>query len=44
MPATVQSKGNTLLPQTDGQSATYQLLGVIGLLIALWGLGYRGKD
>jgi len=43
MPTTVRSKGNALLPQTDGQSA-YQLLGVIGLLIAFWGLGYRGKD
>jgi len=43
MPTTAQSKRNTLLPQTDGQSA-YQLLGVIGLLIAFWGLGYRGKD
>ncbi|MFD1454445.1 MucBP domain-containing protein [Levilactobacillus lanxiensis] len=43
MPTTAQSKGNTLLPQTDGQSA-YQLLGVIGLLIAFWGLAYRGKD
>jgi len=43
MPTTAQSKGNTLLPQTDGQSA-YQLLGVLGLLIAFWGLAYRGKD
>jgi len=43
MPTTAQSKRNTLLPQTDGQSA-YQLLGVIGLLIAFWGLEYRGED
>ncbi|WP_204121864.1 MucBP domain-containing protein [Levilactobacillus sp. 244-2] len=43
MPTTPQSKGNALLPQTDGQSA-YQLLGVIGLLIAFWGLAHRGKD